>query len=51
MQIRHSGLLAQAHFLQTKAEPKLVSLASQNCPSQSLMVSVLQTVGTPTRRR
>ena len=26
MQIRHSNLLAQAHFLQTKAEPKLVRL-------------------------
>ena len=24
MQIRHSNLLAQAHFLQTKAEPKIV---------------------------
>lgn len=47
MQIRHSNLLAQARFLQTQAEPKLVrdriEMASYDC--ELIESIVLQAVG------
>lgn len=46
MHIRHSNMLAQAHFLQTTAEPKLVSWLRSSKSDLSLMdLVVLQAVG------
>lgn len=53
MRIRHSNMLAQAHFLRTKAEPRLVSFLYFRllpCYSNPAYL-VLQAMGALTRRR
>ena len=55
MQIRHSNMLAQARFLRTKSEPRLVSFfrSEEYLASATLILPplVLQTVGALARRR